>query len=234
MHESLDQEWRRLAENYAQMWDDELLNLAADYKDLTDMAKQLLRDEMKKRRLRDPSAPFPVPAEPVKRPPGDQAAIHWESYQRWRGPDVPPRGDEDRPREYSWKVRLCECEDLQHAWQAAEWLRRNGIDTWIDAQESRYSGKPPVVSVAADQLDQARAVLEQPIPQDIIDESHQDASAPEYFETPACPFCGAVDPLLCPAEELSPDNSMPDGVEWGNTWQCESCGKEWSDSPDES
>ncbi len=41
MPESLDQEWRRLTAHYAEMWDDELLNLAADYNDLTDMAKQV-------------------------------------------------------------------------------------------------------------------------------------------------------------------------------------------------
>jgi hypothetical protein len=61
MPESPDQQWRQLTEHYARMWDDELLNLAADYNDLTDMAKQVLRDEMRKRKLADPAAPARSP-----------------------------------------------------------------------------------------------------------------------------------------------------------------------------
>jgi hypothetical protein len=57
MPASSDQQWRQLTAHYAQMWDDELLNLAADYKDLTEMAQQVLRDEMRKRNLGDPTAP---------------------------------------------------------------------------------------------------------------------------------------------------------------------------------
>jgi hypothetical protein len=57
MQETPDQEWRRLTEHYAGMWDEELLDLAADYKDLTEMAQQTLRDEMKKRGLGEPTAP---------------------------------------------------------------------------------------------------------------------------------------------------------------------------------
>jgi hypothetical protein len=59
MPASPDQQWRQLTSHYAQMWDDELLNLASGYNDLTDMAKQVLRDEMRKRNLGDPSAPVP-------------------------------------------------------------------------------------------------------------------------------------------------------------------------------
>jgi hypothetical protein len=63
MPDSPDQQWRQLTAHYAQMWDDELLNLAADYKDLTDMAQQVLRDEMRKRNLGDPARPQPKPVE---------------------------------------------------------------------------------------------------------------------------------------------------------------------------
>ena len=57
MQESPDQEWRRLGEHYAGMYDEELLELARDYKNLTEMAQQVLRDEMKKRGLGEPLAP---------------------------------------------------------------------------------------------------------------------------------------------------------------------------------
>lgn len=62
MFASPDKEWRRLTEHYAGMYDEELLNLARDSKDLTEMAQQVLRDEIKKRGLGDPTAPRPKPA----------------------------------------------------------------------------------------------------------------------------------------------------------------------------
>lgn len=57
MYESPDQQWRDLTAHYAAMYEEELLALADDYKDLTEMAQQVLRDEMKKRGLGDPTAP---------------------------------------------------------------------------------------------------------------------------------------------------------------------------------
>ncbi|HEX8810726.1 MAG TPA: hypothetical protein VF742_01915, partial [Terracidiphilus sp.] len=51
------EEWRRLGEHYAQMLDGELLQLANDYSDLTEVAQQALRDEMSKRGLGDPLNP---------------------------------------------------------------------------------------------------------------------------------------------------------------------------------
>lgn len=59
MFEDPAQQWRELTAHYAAMWDEELLNLAREYNDLTEMAKQVLRDEMKKRGLGDPTAPRP-------------------------------------------------------------------------------------------------------------------------------------------------------------------------------
>ncbi len=44
-------EWQRLTETYSNMYDDELLELAADSEDLTEQARQVLSDEMKKRGL---------------------------------------------------------------------------------------------------------------------------------------------------------------------------------------
>jgi ribosomal protein L37AE/L43A len=71
----------------------------------------------------------------------------------------------------------------------------------------------PRVLVAADQLDQARAIAAQPIPQDIVDDSK--TGAPEY-EVPKCPKCGAEDPIL-------------ESVEQANHWRCEQCEVEWTE-----
>jgi hypothetical protein len=75
MLDSPDEEWRRLTAHYAGMWDDELLNLAADYKDLTEMAQQVLRDEMRKRKLGDPSAPISNRAPVSSAPPEFQPLL---------------------------------------------------------------------------------------------------------------------------------------------------------------
>jgi transposase-like protein len=72
--------------------------------------------------------------------------------------------------------------------------------------------------VAADQLEQAQAVLASPIPQEVIEESQ--IKVPE-FELPGCPMCGASDPLLESADPV-------------NEWLCESCGAQWSDPEDAS
>ena len=94
-------------------------------------------------------------------------------------------------------------------------LRRAGIDSWIEAPENRGGREWPRVVVAADQLDEARAIAEQPIPQDILDEVNDAHSAREY-EVPTCPQCGAPDPIL-------------ESVEPSNNWLCESCEHTWSD-----
>ena len=56
-------EWQRLNELYREMGDGELEELDAGKADLTDVAKQVLRDEMKKRGLnRPPNQMMPMKA----------------------------------------------------------------------------------------------------------------------------------------------------------------------------
>ncbi len=185
-------EWRRLTELYADMYDEQLLELASSLDDLTDMAKTVLRDEIRKRGLGDPLAPG------------------------WAGEAKRSRDDAQRAleaaetdtaasfTEYSWKVDLCDCDEALQAIQISEMLRRAKIDAWVRGSR---------VLVAADQLDDARAVIANPIPQDILDHSREEI--PEY-EPPVCPRCGAADPVLLAADPT-------------NSWECESCGNEWSD-----
>jgi hypothetical protein len=129
-------------------------------------------------------------------------------------------GEDAGPTEFTWKTPLCDCESYEEAWQISEALRRAGIESWIE----RPGARQPVVwdqsmvgnlqvRVAADQLDQAREIAAKQIPQEIVDESHEDV--PEY-EPPKCPNCGAEDPVL---ESAEPTNS----------WLCEACGKQWTE-----
>jgi len=95
MQESPDQEWRRLSEHYAGMYDGELLELARGYKDLTELAQQVLRDEMKKRGLGEPLAPRPKAASPQVSKPASQpvrAALPVEAAP------LDPQAEQDRMR----------------------------------------------------------------------------------------------------------------------------------------
>ena len=206
------EEWRRLTEHYRQMSDVQLQELALDFADLTEMAQQSLRGELQHRGLPqpDPTAPAATAASPAQiafRPP-ESAADEYENSE-----DADAANSE--PREYTWKTILCECEEWDQVWQLREMLRRAGIESWSEgSQWDRKAGLIyPRILVAADQLEEARAVIAKPVPQDVIDESHE---TPQDFEPPACPFCRAQDPIL---ESIDPVN----------TWLCESCGRQWSD-----
>jgi hypothetical protein len=116
--------------------------------------------------------------------------------------------ERDLPCEYTWKVLLCECDERQEAWQLREALKAEGIESWVEGTR---------LLVAADQLDQAQEIAARPIPQAIVEEFREEAP---MFEPPVCPSCGAADPTLLSANPL-------------NSWECESCGKQWTDAAEE-
>jgi hypothetical protein len=202
-------DWQSLTQLYSEMSDGELYELDADILDLTEVAQQVLRDEMKKRGL---SRAGGSDGEPVA---GTRlAAPQWD-----RNTDsLTAEGEteeSDPPHEYTWKTLLCECDEPEHAALIREVLTEAGIESWI--QGPGYSVAPdmssPSILVAADQLEQAREIVARPIPQSIIEQFQM--QIPE-FEPPVCPGCGAEDPLL---ESVDPRNA----------WLCERCGKQWTD-----
>ena len=213
-------EWRRLSEHYRALSEEELRALAFDFRDLTEMAQQALRSELHSRGLGDPEtlAQLPV-SEPEAGPRSRSAALQPAEAADMNGEDAESGNATEGLHDYTWKTLLCECDTRAQAWQIAEALRRAGIESWIDGP-GRYSPvgdldvTNPRVLVAADELDQARAILAQPIPQDIIDESRE---TPADFVAPACPGCGGADPVLESADPV-------------NAWRCEVCGREWVDA----
>jgi len=228
-------EWQRLTEHYREMNDDELRELAADFSDLTDSAKQALRSEMRSRGLGDvfgasnaaATSNVPLTALATKNssaPIHDRAvdALGFFSRQAELVPDVPgAEAEVERPVEYTWKTPLCECDTLQEANELSAALKQAGIDSWVEGPKaSAYSAYAsldlmnPRVLVAADQLDQARAIAAHPIPAEIAAES---ATELPDFTPPSCPNCGASDPVL-------------EGVDPDNAWKCEQCGQRWTDS----
>jgi ribosomal protein S27AE len=190
------------------MYDAELLELAAAPEELTDQARQVLGDEVRKRGLDGPrAAAAPGPLSDAS--------------------DVPEGEEDGEPqREYTWKTPLCGCETQAAALQLSEALRRAGIENWIARPgaaryamvwDEQMAGNLQIL-VAADQLDEAREVAAKPIPKEIVEESQ--IEAPEY-ELPVCPRCGAADPVL---EDVDPVNR----------WQCEACGNEWAETEESS
>jgi len=199
-----------LTQHYSQMYDDELLALNDDINDLTEVAQQVLRDEMGKRGLNEPRVTQKTPkishrlVDPLSDFDADSQPFDDESKES------------DQPAEFTWKTPLCECDDSESAAQIRMALRQAGIDSWLDGQGFRVAVdlSNPRILVAADQLDQAREILSQPIPQSIIEQSKMEI--PEY-EPPVCPACGAEDPILESADPV-------------NSWLCESCGKQWTET----
>jgi hypothetical protein len=228
------QEWQRLTAEYREKYDGELLELARDYADLTETAQQILRAEMRSRGLGDPANPrasaaqadleanFPMrpTTDPIEEEaPGvlsEQAAgvFGFGSSMPRLVPDTPDASDkDDGPHEYTWKTFLCDCETDEEAQRLAVALRQAGIDSWIQ-QAHEFGRRDTRVQVAADQLDRARVIAAQ-WPQQTTTEDDKE-EAPEFVE-PKCPKCGSDDVVL---EAVDPQN----------TWRCEQCDAQWSDS----
>jgi hypothetical protein len=200
-------EWERLTRLYGEKSDEELVDLSEDFGNLTEVAQQVLRDEMRKRGEGAPQTTSRKASE--GRADGERKTDANESAGN---------GDDVEAVEYTWKTPLCECNDYEQAWQIAEVLRRAGIRSWPDRPGSTFGTRTLGsrfirLLVAADEVEEARAITAKPIPQDVIDQYKIEAEA---FEPPTCPKCGAADPLL-------------ESVEPSNNWLCESCGARWSD-----
>jgi len=211
------EEWRRLTSLYSEMGDLEIRELIDQINDLTPNAQQILRDEIKKRGIaeRRPSGPsFPSLSPKHVR---DRRTISHFVPASAEAASAEQQEDEedDGPREYTWKTLLCEYHDIAEARAAAKVLMEAGIESWIERPQQYLGPSATCVKVAADQLDHAREVLAQPLPQPLIDEQRELDSAPPY-EIPLCPKCRAEDPTL-------------ESVEPSNNWLCESCGNTWSD-----
>ena len=229
------QEWQRLTAEYRQKYDGELLELARDYADLTQPAQQALSSEMRSRGLGDPANPRPSAAQgvpqanvsprpatdPIEESADDVLSDHAAGLLGLGAtmprlvPDTPDADDQDDgPHEYTWKTPLCDCDTNDEAQQLARALRQAGIDSWIQ-QASEFGRREARVLVAADQLDQARAIAAQTGPQRIVEDEKEEV--PEFVE-PKCPKCGSDDVVL-------------EGVDPENTWRCEQCDEQWTETP---
>jgi hypothetical protein len=207
-------EWQRLTSLYRDKSDEELQELAEDFGNLTEVAQQVLRDELRKRGLPTADASRAETAQKDRRPVFG-AWGHAIAEQNGELDTQDEESREDQAVEYTWKTLLCTRDTREEAWQISEVLKRAGIESWIEAPaQGSLELTGPRVMVAADELEEARAIAERPIPQEIVDQSKVRV---EDFVPPSCPKCGATDPLL-------------EAVEPTNMWLCEVCGAEWSEA----
>jgi len=207
------EESRRLAALYAEMGNIEIQELAHQINDLTPAAQVVLRDELKKRGVTDPQFA------PKRNISHSRTLTHFTPASEEVDESI-EEIDEDTSVEYSWKTLLCECADMPEARAIARVLMAAGLESWIERSPQYGETAGPKVVVAADQLEHARHILEQPIRQDILEEERELQNAPQY-ELPTCPHCGAPVPIL-------------ESVEPSNNWLCESCDHTWSDPIPES
>ena len=203
--------YQDLSENYRQMSDGELLQLAEKPEELTEVAQQVLRDEVRKRRLDEKPAENPSLNPPTMRL-DRTATVNWEPA---RARYLPRAEDEeaDLPHEYTWKTFLCECNTRDQALDLALVLKTAGIDSWISTPGLKWGLSGPSIQVAADQLDQAQAILAHYTPPEPVTQEEE----PEEFVLPVCPKCG------------SKEDAVLQSTEPVNAWLCEACGAEWSD-----
>jgi hypothetical protein len=156
-----------------------LIDLAEDLGNLTDVAHQVLRDEMKKRKLTEPGGKTAVP--PDNRP----VFGGWNRAAEKRVSDPGALfNDSEGPVDYTWKTLLCDCVTSEQVLQVFELLGPAGIEAWSSGPSSYFGSQTARILVAADQLEKAKQIIARPIPQDIADRSREKV---EDFEPPTCP-----------------------------------------------
>jgi ribosomal protein L37AE/L43A len=215
------EEWQRLTKVYGEMSDGELEEVASDFANLTEIAQPILRDELKKRGMGDPSAATARSDKANDRPNSARSgyAIARRNSMLSQIPSDSSGGsDSGRPGEHVWLTELCSRSTPAEIYQVCEALHAAGIESWTERRGAIFGVQPPGSSgirvlVADHRLDEARSVIAKEAPQDVIDQSKE---MNDNFVPPSCPKCGAADPIL---ESSHPTNS----------WHCDDCGHDWTE-----
>ena len=195
-------EWLQLAERYRQMSDNELLCLARQNSELTDVAQQTLASEMSRRRLKLGPEELPTPPNPASQPDS--------SY------------DEDRKL-----IEICTVWSLPDALQLQTLLDRAGIPffmgpekaTGVDAVTSSFVNGVSV-QIMNIGLPWARQAMMNYAPADEQAPKQQE----KLSELPVrCPKCNSAEVVF--ERLLSEPDHFPQEFEWS----CDSCGYQWED-----
>jgi DNA-directed RNA polymerase subunit M/transcription elongation factor TFIIS len=199
-------EWRRLAEHYRQMSDGELLVLARQHSELTDVAQQALAQEMLHRKLKLP------PEEPAAPPP--------------RAPELDDSGyAEDREL-----LELCVVWSLRDALQVQRLLDTAGIPffmgrekaTDVDAVISNFveGVSVQIMRVGLPWATQAMQNYE------ARDEPGPKREAEVRELSVRCPKCNSAEIIF---ERLAAGPGSTSDGRPSFEWTCDSCGHQWND-----
>ncbi len=202
-----EEERRRITEFYAQMADTELEAIAADSSELTDVARQALRDEIARREGLESAV-----ADADSGPGRD--AVEWADF-----------------------VSIRQLRDLHEALLAKGVLDSAEIECFmVDDNMVRmgwfYSNLVGGIKLCVKQEDAEAALdlLEQSIPE----EFEVEGIGP--YEQPRCPKCQSLDiafeELNQPVAWISAYLLAPIPLH-RKTWVCHSCGQRWKESQDE-
>lgn len=205
-------EWLRLSEHYRQLSDDELVGMARQTSELTDVAQQALAQEIANRRL--------------KLPPEESAAP--------RSPASQPDSAEDGESPYAEDRDLV---DIRTVWSFADALKLQrlldtaGIPFYMGPEKA--TGVDAVTSNFANGLNVqimqvgvpwARQALQQYFPADEPPEEKADESDDLAIH---CPRCHSMEVVF---EDLDRRTENADGKPSSKfKWSCDSCGHEWED-----
>jgi DNA-directed RNA polymerase subunit M/transcription elongation factor TFIIS len=205
-------EWLRLSEHYRQLTDDELVDLARETSELTDVAQQALAQEIANRRLKIPPDGSPAPRSPEPQP--DSAEDGQSPYA------------EDREL-----VVIRTVWSLGDALKLQRLLDTAGIPFYMGPEKA--SGVDAVTSNFANGLSVqvmhvgapwARQALQQYFPADEPAEEKADESDNLAIH---CPKCHSTEVVF---EDLDPGPENSEGKPSSKfKWTCDSCGHEWED-----
>jgi len=207
----------RLAENYRQMSDDELIDLGQRPRELTDMAQGILAQEISSRKLKVPSPEDQLSRDRIRAP---------EDAQDAESPE------EEKNREL---VNLSTVWSRRDAGQLQKLLVNAGIPVYFGPE--KVASVEEVRSSFADGLDvlvmriardSARNALKYYNPQDWPDEE-KDTESEEFAIH--CPKCHSTDVVFEDAGGVEPED---DTITQKFDWECAACGYKWEDEGVES
>ena len=207
------EQWRQVTEHYRSLTDDELIAIAREKSDLTEVAQQAIDSEIASRKL-------VIPAE---------EAEERESAPAFREPEIDPDAPYDEDREL---VEIEKVFSLRDAQQLQALLNEDGIPFYMGKERATRAedvtsdfAKGVVVGMMRIGLPYATRARKNFHPED-DPESHDRERAEEPIE-PYVVFCPK-----CRSEEVMLDSSRPDPSMQSGTrfcWRCEACGKRWED-----
>jgi len=223
-----EQERIRLADFYSRQLDGRLEKVAGEAYELSDLAREALRAELKKRGLEVELAQFIRPRIRTAAQPGDPP----EEKSAELGDAALETPELQREIQVEGVATIRTFRDLPEALFAKGCLESAGIDcTLIDDNMVRLDWFISnllggiKLQVKAEDANAANQILSQPIPE------HLDVAGVGDYVQPKCPHCGSLDinfQEVSPTAYLSTAVSVPIPFH-RRAWRCHSCDVEWED-----